>query len=170
MAKFGIALGSGPRGHGFESRHSDHIKSLETVIYQRIRAFSHFWKSPTKRKCQQKVSTNSKKFRCVLLFLCSLDNIITINRRIFNRWIVNRWIFVMRLNAYPVYVWLYTRIAFECTTPCKVFALPLANAQRRELQGVVKKVYRWWKKFTGVYGQTRYGYAVKRIRGMRSNA
>ena len=23
MAKFGIALGSGPRGHGFESRYSD---------------------------------------------------------------------------------------------------------------------------------------------------
>ena len=27
VAKFGIALGSGPRGHGFESRHSDHEKS-----------------------------------------------------------------------------------------------------------------------------------------------
>ena len=26
VAKFGIALGSGPRGHGFKSRHSDHIK------------------------------------------------------------------------------------------------------------------------------------------------
>ena len=26
VAKFGIALGSGPRGHGFESRHSDHIE------------------------------------------------------------------------------------------------------------------------------------------------
>ena len=25
MAKFGIALGSGPRGHGFKSRHSDQI-------------------------------------------------------------------------------------------------------------------------------------------------
>ena len=25
VAKFGIALGSGPRGHGFKSRHSDHI-------------------------------------------------------------------------------------------------------------------------------------------------
>ena len=24
VAKFGIALGSGPRGRGFESRHSDH--------------------------------------------------------------------------------------------------------------------------------------------------
>ena len=24
MAKLGIALGSGPRGRGFESRHSDH--------------------------------------------------------------------------------------------------------------------------------------------------
>ena len=26
VAKFGIALGSGPRGHGFKSRHSDHIE------------------------------------------------------------------------------------------------------------------------------------------------
>ena len=26
MAKFGIALGSGPRGLGFESRYSDHKK------------------------------------------------------------------------------------------------------------------------------------------------
>ena len=26
VAKFGIALGSGPRGRGFESRHSDHIE------------------------------------------------------------------------------------------------------------------------------------------------
>ena len=32
MAKFGIALGSGPRGHGFKSRHSDHFsKMLETA-------------------------------------------------------------------------------------------------------------------------------------------
>ena len=28
MAKFGIALGSGPRGRGFESRHSDQQKSV----------------------------------------------------------------------------------------------------------------------------------------------
>ena len=28
MAKFGIALGSGPRGRGFKSRHSDHSESL----------------------------------------------------------------------------------------------------------------------------------------------
>ena len=124
MAKFGIALGSGPRGHGFESRHSDHTKSLETVIYQRIQAFSHFWKFSTKRKCQQKVSTNSKKFRCVLLFLCSLDNII-INRWIVNRWIVNRWIFVIRLNVYPLYVWTYTRITFERIPPVKFFYYPL---------------------------------------------
>ena len=27
MAKLGIALGSGPRGRGFESRHSDHIEN-----------------------------------------------------------------------------------------------------------------------------------------------
>ena len=29
VAKLGIALGSGPRGRGFKSRHSDHEKSLE---------------------------------------------------------------------------------------------------------------------------------------------
>ena len=28
VAKFGIALGSGPRGHGFESRHSDQIRPI----------------------------------------------------------------------------------------------------------------------------------------------
>ncbi len=28
VAKLGIALGSGPRGRGFESRHSDHVKQL----------------------------------------------------------------------------------------------------------------------------------------------
>ena len=26
VAKFGIALGSGPRGRGFKSRHSDHVE------------------------------------------------------------------------------------------------------------------------------------------------
>ena len=29
VAKFGIALGSGPRGPGFESRRSDHLGSIE---------------------------------------------------------------------------------------------------------------------------------------------
>ena len=38
MAKFGIALGSGPRGHGFESRHFDQKK---TVIL--IQNCSHFF-------------------------------------------------------------------------------------------------------------------------------
>ena len=40
MAKFGIALGSGPRGLGFESRYSDHknnrfwnVKVLKTVVF-----------------------------------------------------------------------------------------------------------------------------------------
>ena len=32
MAKFGIALGSGPRGLGFESRYSDHRKALEMYV------------------------------------------------------------------------------------------------------------------------------------------
>ena len=37
MAKFGIALGSGPRGLGFESRYSDHIKTPN--IYYGCRVF-----------------------------------------------------------------------------------------------------------------------------------
>ena len=32
MAKFGIALGSGPRGHGFESRHSDQKKKITVMV------------------------------------------------------------------------------------------------------------------------------------------
>ncbi len=32
MAKFGIALGSGPRGLGFESRYSDHKKGQSDVL------------------------------------------------------------------------------------------------------------------------------------------
>ena len=31
VAKLGIALGSGPRGRGFKSRHSDQRKSLEAL-------------------------------------------------------------------------------------------------------------------------------------------
>ena len=37
MAKFGIALGSGPRGLGFESRYSDHISTM--VLIRNHRAF-----------------------------------------------------------------------------------------------------------------------------------
>ena len=33
VAKFGIALGSGPRGHGFKSRHSDQIKEIALLCY-----------------------------------------------------------------------------------------------------------------------------------------
>ena len=32
MAKFGIALGSGPRGLGFESRYSDHNKNVHLRV------------------------------------------------------------------------------------------------------------------------------------------
>ena len=39
MAKFGIALGSGPRGRGFESRYSDHQKALNSYEFG---AFSYF--------------------------------------------------------------------------------------------------------------------------------
>ena len=39
MAKFGIALGSGPRGLGFESRHSDQIyKSTRRVGFFILRS------------------------------------------------------------------------------------------------------------------------------------
>ena len=40
VAKFGIALGSGPRGRGFESRHSDHRKSLEKPMFFGLFLFS----------------------------------------------------------------------------------------------------------------------------------
>ena len=33
MAKFGIALGSGPRGHGFKSRHSDQNR-VDVIRYR----------------------------------------------------------------------------------------------------------------------------------------
>ena len=33
MAKLGIALGSGPRGLGFESRHSDHRKEYRKRLF-----------------------------------------------------------------------------------------------------------------------------------------
>ena len=39
MAKFGIALGSGPRGLGFESRYSDQIRALNSYEFG---AFSYF--------------------------------------------------------------------------------------------------------------------------------
>ena len=40
VAKFGIALGSGPRGRGFESRHSDQRKILEKPMF--FKDFSYF--------------------------------------------------------------------------------------------------------------------------------
>ena len=33
MAKFGIALGSGPRGRGFESPYSDHRKQYRKQLF-----------------------------------------------------------------------------------------------------------------------------------------
>ena len=45
VAKFGIALGSGPRGRGFESRHSDHSERpygrSEFLFYLRFVRFEH---------------------------------------------------------------------------------------------------------------------------------
>ncbi len=50
MAKFGIALGSGPRGLGFESRYSDHKKASQmfssgwffTIFYKPHNGFCQF--------------------------------------------------------------------------------------------------------------------------------
>ena len=43
MAKFGIALGSGPRGLGFDSRHSDHSGADDCLL--RISFFRGSWKN-----------------------------------------------------------------------------------------------------------------------------
>ena len=40
MAKFGIALGSGPRGRGFESRHSDQNPQILVQEAQESEDFS----------------------------------------------------------------------------------------------------------------------------------
>ena len=42
MAKFGIALGSGPRGLGFESRYSDHRKQYRKRLFLRY-FFFIYW-------------------------------------------------------------------------------------------------------------------------------
>ncbi len=36
VAQFGRALGSGPRGHGFKSRHSDQIKKSGKPVFMRF--------------------------------------------------------------------------------------------------------------------------------------
>ena len=43
MAKFGIALGSGPRGRGFESRHSDQNPQILVQEAQKSEDFSFAW-------------------------------------------------------------------------------------------------------------------------------
>ena len=47
VAKFGIALGSGPRGPGFESRHSDQ----KSAVFLRKQ---HFFFTFSSEKCYQK--------------------------------------------------------------------------------------------------------------------
>ena len=42
MAKFGIALGSGPRGHGFKSRHSDHTAHIFGILTKNMSRFNIF--------------------------------------------------------------------------------------------------------------------------------
>ena len=51
MAKFGIALGSGPRGLGFESRHSDQQKTVFSIWKTRFFSLSkNFERVPFERK------------------------------------------------------------------------------------------------------------------------
>ena len=42
VAKFGIALGSGPRGRGFKSRHSDHVAADDISFAATFLSKSHF--------------------------------------------------------------------------------------------------------------------------------
>ena len=63
MAKFGIALGSGPRGLGFESRYSDQRK--KPCDATRFKAFSFFYThSKSAAKCLGRTvsRTESKKW------------------------------------------------------------------------------------------------------------
>ena len=66
MAKFGIALGSGPRGLGFESRYSDHRK--KPCDATRFKAFSFFYihlKSIVKSLGRTKNRTEVKKWAAI---------------------------------------------------------------------------------------------------------
>ncbi len=76
VAKFGIALGSGPRGRGFESRHSDHRKSLEKPMFFRVFCFAVF---PCFCTLDNKNGQQIRKIRsfswfcfCPLSLLCAL--------------------------------------------------------------------------------------------------
>ena len=42
VAKFGIALGSGPRGRGFKSRHSDHKEAIKKILPKKTPIVSGF--------------------------------------------------------------------------------------------------------------------------------
>ena len=44
VAKFGIALGSGPRGRGFKSRHSDHKRALKKMPKRKTSILSRFFR------------------------------------------------------------------------------------------------------------------------------
>ena len=44
LAKFGIALGLGPRDRGFKSRNPDHRKSLEKPMFFWLFCFSEMWR------------------------------------------------------------------------------------------------------------------------------
>ena len=58
MAKFGIALGSGPRGLGFESRYSDHGKALNSHEFGAFSYFRLHLRTQGKQKGQQLVYFN----------------------------------------------------------------------------------------------------------------
>ena len=60
VAKFGIALGSGPRGHGFKSRHSDQQKT-HFCLPTKVRFLNDvclrqmMWASPNDERCANDV-------------------------------------------------------------------------------------------------------------------
>ena len=61
MAKLGIALGSGPRGLGFESRHSDH-KSGDCIRSRRI----FYWSVGIRKGGQHEVLVKNMPVACFL--------------------------------------------------------------------------------------------------------
>ncbi len=60
MAKFGIALGSGPRGLGFESRHSD----IDALKFDGFRAFLFI--------CHMENRTGVRDIQCGFLIFCGI--------------------------------------------------------------------------------------------------
>ena len=60
MAKFGIALGSGPRGLGFESRYSDQKRRLPAWAVFFFLLVSVGIRKAVKKTCQRHVFSNNR--------------------------------------------------------------------------------------------------------------